>query len=177
MPRRRSNPSAPDVWAEVPGFGTVELSLSTVDPADALRSEVRPSTAQAREPQPAKPIDSAAFALRVRVDRAALALRDSIGEWDAVERLDGVRAMEILEDIARPAVPTPVADPRPRREWDDRDLLKRIGANPNRRQGMVCCPSHEDRSPSLSWRLSDDGRALLHCFAGCAFDEILAALR
>jgi hypothetical protein len=39
------------------------------------------------------------------------------------------------------------------------------------------CPAHADRSPSLSIRQGDDGRVLLHCFAGCALDSILAALK
>lgn len=38
------------------------------------------------------------------------------------------------------------------------------------------CPAHEDRSPSLSIRATDDGKLLLHCFTGCAPDEILTAL-
>jgi hypothetical protein len=38
------------------------------------------------------------------------------------------------------------------------------------------CPSHADRSPSLSLREVDDGRLLLHCFAGCGTDEVLAVL-
>lgn len=37
------------------------------------------------------------------------------------------------------------------------------------------CPSHQDRTPSLSLRQADD-RVLLHCFAGCGTDDILAAL-
>jgi hypothetical protein len=40
---------------------------------------------------------------------------------------------------------------------------------------MVRCPAHEDRSASLSWRFAN-GKALLHCFAGCTFDEIRGAL-
>ena len=39
------------------------------------------------------------------------------------------------------------------------------------------CPAHEDRSPSLSIRAGDDGRVLIHCFAGCSHRAILAALR
>jgi len=39
------------------------------------------------------------------------------------------------------------------------------------------CPAHCDRSPSLSIANGQDGRILLHCFAGCATDEILAALK
>jgi hypothetical protein len=38
------------------------------------------------------------------------------------------------------------------------------------------CPAHPDRSPSLSIRDGLDGRVLVHCFAGCAYTAILAAL-
>lgn len=38
------------------------------------------------------------------------------------------------------------------------------------------CPAHEDRSPSLAVRELDDGRVLIHCFAGCAAQEIVAAV-
>jgi hypothetical protein len=37
------------------------------------------------------------------------------------------------------------------------------------------CPAHEDRSPSLSIREIDD-RVLIHCFAGCAAADVLAAV-
>lgn len=32
---------------------------------------------------------------------------------------------------------------------------------------LACCPAHDDRSPSLSISEGDDGRVLLHCYAGC----------
>lgn len=38
------------------------------------------------------------------------------------------------------------------------------------------CPSHEDRTASLSVRTGADGRALLHCHAGCEPAEIVSAL-
>ena len=38
------------------------------------------------------------------------------------------------------------------------------------------CPAHDDQGPSLSIRELDDGRLLVHCFAGCNVNEILAAL-
>lgn len=38
------------------------------------------------------------------------------------------------------------------------------------------CPAHEDRSPSLSVTVAADGKTLIHCHAGCAPDDILAAL-
>lgn len=41
---------------------------------------------------------------------------------------------------------------------------------------MARCPAHEDKSPSLSVRELDDGRVLLHCFAGCAAPNVLSAV-
>ena len=44
-------------------------------------------------------------------------------------------------------------------------------------QFFACCPAHDDRHPSLSIKVLDDGRVLLHCFAGCAIDQVLSALQ
>jgi hypothetical protein len=41
---------------------------------------------------------------------------------------------------------------------------------------IACCPAHEDRSPSLSIRETDDGTVLLKCFAGCCAAEIVEAV-
>lgn len=38
------------------------------------------------------------------------------------------------------------------------------------------CPSHEDRSPSLSLREVEDGKLLLKCFGGCAAGDVVAAV-
>jgi hypothetical protein len=38
------------------------------------------------------------------------------------------------------------------------------------------CPAHEDKEPSLSIREEGDGRVLVHCFAGCSVEDILAAV-
>ena len=38
------------------------------------------------------------------------------------------------------------------------------------------CPAHRDRYNSLSIGRGREGRILLHCFAGCEFNEIVAAL-
>ncbi len=58
------------------------------------------------------------------------------------------------------------------------DLLGRLESV--RRNGearwMAKCPAHGDRTASLSVRVGDDGRTLLHCFGGCSFAEIVAAL-
>jgi len=37
------------------------------------------------------------------------------------------------------------------------------------------CPAHDDSTPSLSVRISED-KILIHCWAGCAPDDILGAL-
>jgi hypothetical protein len=38
------------------------------------------------------------------------------------------------------------------------------------------CPAHNDSSPSLSIRATQDGRVLLHCFAGCEVQDVLHAM-
>jgi hypothetical protein len=39
------------------------------------------------------------------------------------------------------------------------------------------CPAHDDSTPSLSVSVGDNGAVVLHCHAGCTFDEICAALQ
>ena len=41
---------------------------------------------------------------------------------------------------------------------------------------LAQCPSHEDRSPSLSIRELDDGRVLVHCFGGCSVHEVISSV-
>ena len=40
----------------------------------------------------------------------------------------------------------------------------------------ACCPAHNDKGPSLSIRETEDGRVLIHCFAGCEALMIVQAL-
>jgi len=40
----------------------------------------------------------------------------------------------------------------------------------------ACCPAHNDKSPSLAVRETEDGRVLLHCFSGCDVESILDAV-
>lgn len=40
---------------------------------------------------------------------------------------------------------------------------------------MARCPAHKDRSASLSIRELDDGRVLVHDFAGCDVESVLFA--
>lgn len=58
------------------------------------------------------------------------------------------------------------------------NALREMGHNPkSARDGwQSCCPAHEDRTPSLSIKDGDDGRALLCCHAGCSVESICAAL-
>jgi hypothetical protein len=41
---------------------------------------------------------------------------------------------------------------------------------------VACCPAHADKNPSMTITEKDDGRVLLHCFAGCSVDEILGSV-
>lgn len=44
--------------------------------------------------------------------------------------------------------------------------------------GWACkCPAHGDKSPSLSVSEGDDGKVLVHCFAGCTQDAVIGELR
>lgn len=51
------------------------------------------------------------------------------------------------------------------------DHVKQTGTN----RWIARCPGHDDRGPSLAVRELDDGRVLIHCFAGCSAHEIVAA--
>lgn len=52
------------------------------------------------------------------------------------------------------------------------DKVKRTGPG----TWLARCPAHEDRGPSLSIRETDDGRILVHCFAGCEPHDVLSAV-
>src|SRR5262245_8612295 len=57
------------------------------------------------------------------------------------------------------------------------DILSRVSKLRRTGEGWIgCCPAHDDRHASLSVGLGNDGRVLLHCFAGCSIDAIVAAL-
>ncbi|MCX6359839.1 MAG: hypothetical protein NT029_08540 [Armatimonadetes bacterium] len=55
-------------------------------------------------------------------------------------------------------------------------LARLARVRPSRSGFMARCPAHDDRNPSLSVRVAPDGRVLVHCFAGCPLDAVLAAL-
>ena len=52
------------------------------------------------------------------------------------------------------------------------DRVRRVGDG----RWIARCPAHADHTPSLSVRQLHDGRMLLHCFAQCATQDVLAAI-
>lgn len=56
-------------------------------------------------------------------------------------------------------------------------LLARLDAVRKSGRGWTArCPAHEDRTASLSIAEGDDGRVLIHDFAGCAIADVLGAV-
>jgi hypothetical protein len=58
---------------------------------------------------------------------------------------------------------------------DFEDVLDRLDvASRNGERAMCFCPAHDDRnSPSLSLK-AENGKLLLHCFAGCQPEDIVS---
>ena len=55
---------------------------------------------------------------------------------------------------------------------DHLEKVRQTGAG----RWIARCPAHDDKGPSLSIRELEDGRVLLHCFAGCEVEAILDAV-
>ena len=56
-------------------------------------------------------------------------------------------------------------------------LLSRLARVKGRNGSWTArCPAHADKGPSLAVREGEDGRVLLHCFAGCNTSDVLGAL-
>lgn len=58
----------------------------------------------------------------------------------------------------------------------DSVLSKLPDARPNGSGWIARCPAHDDGRASLSVGVGDDGRALVHCHAGCAPEDIVGAM-
>jgi hypothetical protein len=155
---RRRRPSEPD-----------QPDPSRGGAAPGARSASRVTLHQAILDRIAKSED---FTRRTMLSRAMLALEDPIGELEARFPVSYDGALDL---VARYGVRTRPVSVVPDRRPDDGDLAERLGIPPGRASGVIRCPAHEDRNPSLSWRRAADGRLLLHDFAGCTFDEIRAA--
>lgn len=52
------------------------------------------------------------------------------------------------------------------------DKVKQPGAG----RWLARCPAHEDKSPSLSIRETDDGTLLIKCWTGCGAADVVAAV-
>jgi hypothetical protein len=57
------------------------------------------------------------------------------------------------------------------------EITRALGGRWHGRYGMVRCPAHHDRTPSLSITNGTNGRLLVRCYAGCDGCAVLAALR
>jgi hypothetical protein len=57
------------------------------------------------------------------------------------------------------------------------ELAARLHARRSGSGWIAKCPAHPDRTPSLSVREGDAGRALIFCHAGCSVEAICAALK
>lgn len=57
-------------------------------------------------------------------------------------------------------------------------LLSRLDGVRSRGDGqyMAKCPSHQDRSPSLSIKECDGGKVMIHCFAGCSALDVVESV-
>lgn len=74
----------------------------------------------------------------------------------------------------RPMRPTVYRSPAPGTVCDLLDRLEKVRlSGPDR--WIACCPSHADRTPSLSVRRGDD-RWLIHCFAGCSAVDVVRSI-
>jgi putative DNA primase/helicase len=56
------------------------------------------------------------------------------------------------------------------------NLVQRLNAKRSGQGWKAKCPVHDDHTPSLSISEGADGRALIHCFAGCQTEDVLSAL-
>lgn len=52
------------------------------------------------------------------------------------------------------------------------DRVKQTGPG----RWIAPCPAHKDRNPSLSVRELEDGRTLVHCFAGCEVQAVVESI-
>jgi len=61
---------------------------------------------------------------------------------------------------------------------DAQTVCTALGGRWHGSYGVAFCPVHENkRTPALSIKDGDNGRLLVHCFAGCDWVDVLAALR
>lgn len=120
-----------------------------------------------------------AFTAAVVAERALVAWQDPVGEAQAVAPLGEFEAFRAIHDYVEKSRRREVLPAgnlvQARRDFHNDRLLGVLGVPPGRSAAVVRCPAHEDVHPSLSVRIAGE-RVLLHCFGGCTFAEILAAV-
>lgn len=60
---------------------------------------------------------------------------------------------------------------------DAQHLALRLGGRQAGEGWVARCPAHDDHTPSLAIRATDDGTLLVHCHAGCEQHQVIQALR
>ena len=61
---------------------------------------------------------------------------------------------------------------------DARKMVEALGGRWTGRGGLCFCPAHRNsRTPALSVSVGKNGKAVFHCHAGCAYADIMTALR
>jgi hypothetical protein len=67
---------------------------------------------------------------------------------------------------------------RPREASKLKALLSKLKSvqSTDSNKWKACCPAHSDRKPSLSIRVANDGKILIHCHAGCPTEKVVTAL-
>src|SRR5262249_42972860 len=88
--------------------------------------------------------------------------REAAGRYGAEAR----RRQRIAYAVARPIPMSASA------LLDRLDGVRQLGAD----RWLARCPAHDDRRASLSVRELDDGRTLVHDFAGCSVEAVLSAV-
>jgi hypothetical protein len=116
-----------------------------------------------------RPLDDGETArlYRAMVDRenaGRVRWNDKTADWERVRA-----RRKVLRRLRR------FMDNRPPTYSQDEILSRFERVRRSSRGWSARCPAHEDRSPSLS--ITMGGKAwLFHCFAGCTFDEVCAAV-
>ena len=54
--------------------------------------------------------------------------------------------------------------------------LKKAGPANGKGERKACCPAHDDRNPSLSFWIDDEGTLAVNCWSGCTQEQILSAM-
>lgn len=89
---------------------------------------------------------------------------------DAIETAIG-------DDNDETAGAVPVDAPPPVGGGPTGAVLSRLeGVTPRGNSWVALCPAHDDHRPSLSVAEVDEGRCLLHCFAGCSIEAIVKSI-